>query len=499
MQVLYPDKNINYSSKIITSYPRTTINKNEVSSPIDKKGAFTVPFPNNSSDSNLIITLNSNRNEYIHENIYINRLLHFNIDKITTDNENIIGEMIIEHKNLTNVGKAYTCYLLESTSSMRTDGTDLDKMLLLPEQEVTNMDITLDNVLPISSDCIIYDSNTNTNNKINKVCVFTKPIIVNTESKSKILKYADQTTLFQINPYNPSNPSNVESFNGYKEGAQNLNENTTTMVPADNISVPDNENIWIDCNPTGVGEDEITTYNVPINSKMMKEEQESQLMKTTVNYGMFLIALVICYALVPLGYKGMVIDPVNLIKDEHLTQKNGATFGALTRIRSADITISLIFIGIIITLIGLDPSLHTYGRSSALFIAVFYLLSFGLIQLKKQQSEFMTTSSPSEDTQPIVTEYPDDKDKESTTPDLEPMDVSDYGATISIIVVFLIAHGVKVIAALLVATLIVLIMRAIGIVTDLGQGVWLSSLIVTPLVYIIEFAKQVSKLKQEMS
>jgi len=489
MQVLYPDKNINYSSRIITSYPRTTINKNEVSSPIDKKGAFTVPFPNNSSDSNLIITLNSNRNEYIHENIYINRLLHFNIDKITTDNENIIGELIIEHKNLTNVGKAYTCYLLESTSSIRTDGTDLDKMLLLPEQEVTNMDITLDNVLPTSSDCIIYDSNTNTNNKINKVCVFTKPIIVNTESKSKILKYADQTTLFQINP------SNVESFNGYKEGAQNLNENTTTMVPADNISVPDNENIWIDCNPTGVGEDEITTYNVPINSKMMKEEQESQLMKTTVNYGMFLIALVICYALVPLGYKGMVIDPVNLIK---LTDLNGE-HGALTRIRSADITISLIFIGIIITLIGLDPSLHTYGRSSALFIAVFYLLSFGLIQLKKQQSEFMTTSAPSENVQPIVTEYPDDKDDTSMDADLEPMDVSDYGATISIIVVFLIAHGVKVIAALVVATLIVLIMRAIGIVTDIGKGVWLSSLIVTPLVYIIEFAKQVSKLKKEMA
>ena len=73
------------------------------------------------------------------------------------------------------------------------------------------------------------------------------------------------------------------------------------------------------------------------------------------------------------------------------------------------------------------------------------------------------------------------------------------GATISIIVVFLIAHGVKVIAALVVATLIVLIMRAIGIVTDIGKGVWLSSLIVTPLVYIIEFAKQVSKLKKEMA
>ena len=59
MTNLYPDKNINYSSKISTSYPRVTINKNEVIDPSDKKGAFTVPFPNNSSDSNLFITLNS--------------------------------------------------------------------------------------------------------------------------------------------------------------------------------------------------------------------------------------------------------------------------------------------------------------------------------------------------------------------------------------------------------------------------------------------------------
>ena len=56
MTNLYPDKNINYSSKISTSYPRVTINKNEVIDPSDKKGAFTVPFPNNSSDSNLFIT-----------------------------------------------------------------------------------------------------------------------------------------------------------------------------------------------------------------------------------------------------------------------------------------------------------------------------------------------------------------------------------------------------------------------------------------------------------
>ena len=483
MTNLYPDKNINYSSKISTSYPRVTINKNEVIDPSDKKGAFTVPFPNNSSDSNLFITLNSKRDEYIHQKIYVNRLLHFNIDKITTDNENIVGELVIEHKNLTKTGKIYTCYLLESTPSFKTDGNDIDKMLTLPDKEVTNMDITLNSILPTNSDCIVY----NTNNNVDTVCVFTSPIVINTESTSKIMKYADKTTLFEINT------TNKEAFSGYREGLETAN--TMQTIPSANISEPDSQEIYIDCNPTGVGEDEMLTYNVPINTKMMDEEQESQLMKTTVNYGMFLIALVVCYVLVPVGYKSLVIDPINLVKASNLD------YGALNRIRSADIVISLISVAIIVTLISLDAELHKYARSNALFIAVFYLLSFGLVQLKKQQSEFMTTLTASENTPPIVTEYPDDNDTSNIQSDEVPdaLHVNDLGEMVSKIVVFLIAHSAKAIASMAVTTIIICILYGVKIVTSIGNAVWLSSLIVVPIVYIIEYAKHISQLKKEIS
>jgi len=483
MTNLYADKNINYSSKISTSYPRVTINKNEVIDPSDKKGAFTVPFPNNSSDSNLFITLNSKRDEYIHQKIYVNRLLHFNIDKITTDNENIIGELVIEHKNLTKTGKVYTCYLLESTPSFKTDGNDIDKMLTLPDKEVTNMDITLNSILPTNSDCIVY----NTNNNVDTVCVFTSPIVINTESTSKIMKYADKTTLFEISA------TNKEAFNGYREGLENAN--TMQTIPSANISEPDSQEIYIDCNPTGVGEDEMLTYNVPINTKMMDEEQESQLMKTTVNYGLFLIALVVSYVLVPIGYKSLVIDPINFVK------ASGLDYGALNRIRSADIVISLISVAIIVTLISLDAELHKYARSNALFIAVFYLLSFGLVQLKKQQSEFMTTLTASENTPPIVTEYPDDNDTSNIQSDEVPdaLHVSDLGEMVSKIVVFLIAHSAKAIASIAVATIIICILYGVNIVTSIGKAVWSSSLIVVPIVYIIEYAKHISQLKKELS
>jgi hypothetical protein len=476
MTNLYPDKNINYSSKIITSYPRVTINKNEVIDPSDKKGAFTVPFPNNSSDSNLIITLNSKRDEYIHQKIYVNRLLHFNIDKITTDNENIVGELVIEHKNLTKTGKVYTCYLLESTPSFKTDGNDIDKMLTLPDTEFTNMDITLNSILPTNSDCIVY----NTNNNVDTVCVFTSPIVINTESTSKIMKYADKTTLFEISA------TNKEAFNGYREGLENANTAQTTIVATNNSQSESNE-IYIDCNPTGVGEDEMLTYTVPINSKMMDEEQESQLMKTTVNYGMFLIALVVSYVLVPVGYKSVVIDPINLVKIQ-------LDNGPLNRIRSVDILISLIYAVIIITLFSLDSTSHKYAKSSALFIGVFYLLSFGLVQLKKLQSEFMTTLTSNA---PIVTLYPDETESDTLgqVDAPESFHVSDFAELISKIVVFLIAHGVKPLALVTVTMIIVSILILLGIVEHFGYVGWVS-LIAVPVVYIIEFAKHISDIKK---
>jgi hypothetical protein len=302
------------------------------------------------------------------------------------------------------------------------------------------------------------------------------------------MKYADKTTLFEINT------TNKEAFNGYREGAQNMNANTMQTIPSANISEPDSQEIYIDCNPTGVGEDEMLTYNVPINTKMMDEEQESQLMKTTVNYGLFLIALVVSYVLVPIGYKSLVIDPINLVKIN-------LDYGVLNRIRSADIVISLISVAIIVTLISLDAELHKYARSNALFIAVFYLLSFGLVQLKKQQSEFMTTLTASENTAPIVTEYPDDNDTSNIQSDEVPdaLHVSDLGEMVSKIVVFLIAHSAKAIASMAVATIIICILYGVNIVTSIGNAVWLSSLIVVPIVYIIEYAKHISQLKKELS
>ena len=161
----------------------------------------------------------------------------------------------------------------------------------------------------------------------------------------------------------------------------------------------------------------------------------------------------------------------------------------------------MISVAIIVTLISLDAELHKYARSNALFIAVFYLLSFGLVQLKKQQSEFMTTLTASENTPPIVTEYPDDNDTSNIQSDEVPdaLHVSDLGEMVSKIVVFLIAHSAKAIASMAVATIIICILYGVNIVTSIGNTVWSSSLIVVSIVYIIEYAKHISQLKKELS
>ena len=113
----------------------------------------------------------------------------------------------------------------------------------------------------------------------------------------------------------------------------------------------------------------------------------------------------------------------------------------------------------------------------------------------------MTTLTASENTPPIVTEYPDDNDTSNIQSDEVPdaLQVSDLGEMVSKIVVFLIAHSAKAIASMAVATIIICILYGVNIVTSIGNAVWLSSLIVVPIVYIIEYAKHISQLKKELS
>ena len=234
--------------------------------------------------------------------------------------------------------------------------------------------------------------------KENKICVFTTPIQINTASKDRIKeKFGNVTNMFE------NYPGQGESY---------------IVIPSNNISKRDAEEIYIDCSPTGASEEEQNTYNIPINSKMASESQESDMMKTTVNYGIFILAMLVSYVTVPLLYKNLIIDGSAIA----FSTDEGKRF---TRIRAADILISLGMFLLISSLVGTCGGTGDYQLMSVgIFTFVFSILSYGLIQLKKTDPAFMTTKIEWQD----VTSDP----KSSIAEKIEALPFDDLWPTISV-------------------------------------------------------------------
>ena len=356
-----PGKNKDFENHIIIDYPRVTLNKNEAVVPTASTKGFSISYHNSSSENNFFYTEKVTQSNYMHTKMYVHELIHYNITGVTTDNDNIVGELIIEHTTSSTQEKLYTCYLLETKSLLITDETEIDKMLAITDSQSTTLDFELNAIIPKQESCIVYADNGN------KICVFTTPIQINTASKQKIednANFGNVTTMFG------NYPSEGESY---------------IVIPSNNISKRDSEEIYIDCSPTGASEEEQNTYNIPINSKMATESQESDMMKTTVNFGIFILAMIVSYITVPLLYKNLIIDGSSIAFS--IDEKK-----RFTRIRAADILISLGMFMAVSSLVSAGGAKDDYQLISiGIFTFVFSILSYGLIQLKKMEPAFMTT------------------------------------------------------------------------------------------------------------
>lgn len=373
MSNFYPNKNKDFDHHIVIDYQRVTLNKNEVSIPDDGRGGVMILYPNTSSENNFFYTDKGTQYNYMHTKIHVYKTIHFNIDGITTNNENIVGELIIEHTTSSNQNKLYTCYLLETKSLQITDENEIDRMLAIKDRQEPTIEVELNTIIPKQNSCIVYNDNSNT------VCVFTTPILINTASKDNIINnFGNVTTMFDNYP---------------------PQDNSYIVIPSNNISKRDAEEIYIDCSPTGASEEEQNTYNIPINSKMATESQESDIMKTTVNYGIFVLAMIVSYITVPLLYKNLIIDgsAIAFQNDEK---------ARFTRIRAADILIGLVMFSLVSSLVSTGSATDDYKLISiGIFTFVFSILSYGLIQLKKTDISFTTTKV---EKQNIISDYTSD-------------------------------------------------------------------------------------------
>jgi len=267
------DKHINYENRVVYNYPKISINKNEITATPTK---LEMTFFNGSTDPNIIYTLKGANTVYNHSKAYFYKLIHDNIGQVTngSDAENKYGELIIEHKPPGSTNKTFVCLLLEYTDTDQI--TDIDTMINFKttNKPVIYAEVDLNSIIPKQDSCVVYDSTIN--NIKSTVFVFTTPIKINRTSKTRILQCKDVANV-PIVKYN----------SGY------------IVLPAKNISLPDPDQIYINCNPTGESADKIDTYNIPINSASGSEQDARSAMQTMTMFAIFVIVSIGLVAFVP--------------------------------------------------------------------------------------------------------------------------------------------------------------------------------------------------------
>ena len=309
---------------------------------------FKVKYQKSSSNSNYDIVYNSNpRNgnvNYDITNIYLSKLIHNNIkisggiDTTSTGTGDFIGELIINAENGADGTPLYLCFLIKGVNSNATDSIsnrkgslttvfeniirDTDTSNIAGSTATTTINPGSDGTIPNqdSDGCIIYTDDESTY----FVVVYLNPItILNT---SEVKSYISNCGAIGTPPTIMVEGTSITAFTKTPSSANILSAMTSQLAnslnPGDNPNFKADQNIYIDCNPTGESVDRLTTYNLPISSDLMKDIDKSSFAKLCGNFAAVGLLALICYVGVPVLYKAVV---KNMNNDDVLLSKQFIT------------------------------------------------------------------------------------------------------------------------------------------------------------------------------
>jgi len=127
------------------------------------------------------------------------------------------------------------------------------------------------------------------------------------ENETRAIQYSTgnvMAVVFVDPVYIPEYP---DEFRGKPGFLPKPNMSAYSIIP---LNLENDDQIYIDCNPTGESADTIAAYNIPINSEYAKVSSKSMFERHATFAGMFLIALVGVYMVVPWFYRTYVIESI---------------------------------------------------------------------------------------------------------------------------------------------------------------------------------------------
>jgi hypothetical protein len=337
-------KNIDTTNKkLIYNYYPIIINKDDYSTStyITINTVFKPNAPN--------LLYPDTMNSYNATKIYITKLIHNNIAQIQSSN--VIGELIIEHTPITGTGKYYTCFLLESNPAITfTDSNSVDDLIDKISKNENNISFALNTSIPSQNNCIVYNIN-----NTDKAFVFTNMIYLNNKSYDYITKKITGTL----------SSTTLPKYATY------------TVLPKNNITQQGEDEIYIDCTPTGESAETIATYNVPIQSEYTRDASKLDFMKTLINVMMFFIFILLTYFTVPYFYKTVVVDNIfKLIK--------GDEFDKNKRNVAVDVFMSIVAVVLFFTMLGYGMKNNFEFVMYAVYFFVFFGLSASIVGYNRE-------------------------------------------------------------------------------------------------------------------
>ena len=269
----------------------------KVTSPIPSANTYGINVTGYTPNSSSNISFPNPKTTYRSTDIYITPLVHKIVN--ITDTNNIVGELIIKHSPVGGIGKIYLCFLLSYNVSTLNlvSVNDVDNIVdFIASNSTGNGSITtiLQQTLNIQTSGFKY-----TNNNKDSVLVFTNPINIGSSTNTFLSKFSplksDKKTVYIPDFLLPVVPP---SSNAVK-------------LTSDNILISGDDNIYMDCQPTGASADEIKAYSVPINSEYTTNASKIEAMSFVVQVTIIFAIMTTSYLLVPKVYKWFIIDNVN--------------------------------------------------------------------------------------------------------------------------------------------------------------------------------------------
>ena len=319
MSFFYPNESKFIEGKIDFNYPEKSINKRDISEKLNYQQTMRKPNQYVELEGDLIDIkdkyyeiqytdrefqfqdLKMKSGNFHTKKMYVYGLLHHNISQYS--NKNIVGEIVIEHENLSpRKSNVYTCFLLQNNETNVENS--MDKLLQLIKNKDKNTStfeekVVLNDDIPQQKEVIYYESNTPGKKK--HIYIFLEPISVNQDSADFLNTLTYKTQLFETNA-----PMDKKFFSvdftpkTSKEGFASMFSSVREGY----------DGYYLDCKPAGESEATTPGYVAPISSEFTKSKGTVDGLTILVDLLLFFILVITVFFCAPSLYKYLLINPI---------------------------------------------------------------------------------------------------------------------------------------------------------------------------------------------